>query len=156
MCSLGAIEIDERSNDLLFAKVDPMNALFELGRNVSVRANVRLSDSPNDFDEVAIWSTESFSGVGLQALGIIQSSEISNFPNERSDNPLAEHEEYVLFVRITAIVVHPITKSDLALVRGTNDGSPMSALDAGGYFQSHRKIKQVDDTVARFIRSRFV
>ncbi|MES2432665.1 MAG: hypothetical protein V4586_02440 [Pseudomonadota bacterium] len=130
-----------------------MNATFELGRNVRVRTNVRLSDHPNNFDEVAIWSTESVGGVGLQALGIIESSEIASFSSDRS---IDLHEEFVLFVKITALVVHAIRKSDLALVRGTNDGSPMSVLDAGGYFQSHRKIKRVDEAVARFIRSRFV
>ena len=130
-----------------------MGSVFELGSNAVVRTNLRLSDVPNTFDEVAIWSTESVGGVGLQALGILLGFEVQDFPNDRSEGV---HEEYVLTVKITALIIQAITKADLAAIRGINDGSPMSALDAGGYFQSHRKIKHVDDEVARFIRSRFV
>jgi len=130
-----------------------MNSSFEIGNNFRVRTNVKLSDTPFLHGEIALWTSESLDGIGLHALGILIGIEVQDFQNDRSEG---NHEEYTLTVLIIRTVVQVITRSNLARVRGVRDVSPLSKLDEHGYFQSHRKIKNVDPDVACFLRSRFV
>lgn len=138
---------------MLFAKVDPMDAVFEVGKMVRCKANTRLSVEPQRYDEIAVWTSESHGGRGLHALGILQDYHIHSFSNERGDG---DHDEFILDVKVTALVCHPISKEHLRVIRGVRDGTPMSELDEGGYFHAHRKIKPISEDVARFLRSRFI